>query len=606
VPSLDRRRFLKVAGGTAAASVVLNESIDRAASLPAHRATGTLEDVEHIVVLMQENRSFDHYFGTLRGVRGFGDPHPATLPSGKSVFHQPDGPGEVLPFRPDMEDLGLVFLEDLPHGWQDTQAAINRGVYDQWIPNKSATTMAHLRRNDAPFHFALADAFTVCDAYHCSFIGNTDPNRYYMWTGWTGNDGKGGGPVLYNDEAGYDWTTYPERLQEAGVSWKVYQDIGLGLDQANYWGWTGDAYIGNYGDNSLLYFHTYQNAQPGTPLADRAKTGTNVVKSGGYFDVLREDIRTGKLPQVSWVVAPEAFSEHPNWPVNFGAWYVANVLDALTSNPEVWSKTALLITYDENDGFFDHVVPPHANSPVVPGDSTVPTDNEFYTGQYGPGSYGLGQRVPMIVVSPWSTGGWVCSETFDHTSIIRLIEQRFGVDEPQITPWRRSVCGDLTSAFDFSIQKPACPRFRTPRRTSPTTTTGIPTTTRHHRSLVRCRARSAVPAPPGPSATTSTSSSGREQPRSLRPWSTTVSSAPSSRRASSPRQRHRAATPSVPATTCRWSGRRPGLTTSPCTALMVCSADSSATGPGTRSRRRFACRARASCSPSTLRTPRSP
>ena len=363
----------------------------------------------------------------------------------------------MLPFRPDMEDLGLVFLEDLAHGWSDTQAAMNVGVYDQWIANKTATAMAHLRRGDAPFQFALADAFTICDAYHCSFIGNTDPNRYYMWTGWTGNDGKGGGPVLYNDELGYDWTTYPERLQRAGVNWKIYQDIGLGLDQAHFWGWTDDAYIGNYGDNSLLYFHTYQNTQPGTPLADRAKTGTNVTESGGFFDVLREDVRTGKLPQVSWVVAPEAFTEHPNWPVNFGAWYVANVLDALTSDPEVWSKTALLITYDENDGFFDHVVPPHANSPLVPGDSTVPTDNEFYNGPLGPGSYGLGQRVPMLVVSPWSTGGWVCSETFDHTSIIRLIEQRFGVTEPNITAWRRSVCGDLTSAFDFSGRKSKVP-----------------------------------------------------------------------------------------------------------------------------------------------------
>jgi phospholipase C len=449
VASVDRRRFLQLAGATAAATM-LNESVARAASLPAHRGSGTLQDVEHIVVLMQENRSFDHYFGTLRGVRGFGDPHPVTLPSGKSVWHQSDGSGEVLPFRPDMEDLGLVFLEDLAHGWSDTQDAINRGRYDRWIPNKTATTMAHLRRGDAPFHFALADAFTVCDAYHCSFIGNTDPNRYYMWSGWTGNDGRGGGPVLYNDEAGYDWTTYPERLQKAGVSWKIYLDIGLGLDQPHYWGWTDDAYIGNYGDNSLLYFHQYQNAAPGSALYDRARTGTNVAASGSYFDTLREDIRTGQLPAVSWVVAPEAFTEHPNWPVNFGAWYVSQVLDALTSNPELWSKTALLITYDENDGFFDHVVPPHPNTPLVPGDSTVPLDNEFYSGPLGPGGYGLGQRVPMIVVSPWSTGGWVCSETFDHTSIIRLMEQRFDVMEPNITPWRRAICGDLTSAFDFS------------------------------------------------------------------------------------------------------------------------------------------------------------
>jgi phospholipase C len=458
MPTVDRRRFLQLAGATTAATL-LNDSIARAATLPANHATGTLRDIEHIVVLMQENRSFDHYFGTMRGVRGFGDPHPATLPNGKPVWHQSDGTKDVLPFRPEMEDLGLVFLEDLAHGWTDTQDAFDRGRYDRWVPAKTATTMAHLKRRDAPFHYALADAFTVCDAYHCSFIGNTDPNRYYMFSGWTGNDGRGGGPVLYNDEAGYDWTTYPERLQKAGVSWKIYQDTGLGLDQAHYWGWTDDAYIGNYGDNSLLYFHPYQNAAPGSPLYERARTGTHVASSGSYFDVLRDDVRTGRLPKISWITAPEAFSEHPNWPVGFGAWYVAQVLDALTSNPDVWSKTALLITYDENDGFFDHQVPPHPNSPQVPGASTVPLDNEFYSGSLGPGGYGLGPRVPMMVVSPWSTGGWVCSETFDHTSILRLMERRFGVHEPNITPWRRAVCGDLTSAFDFSRHRTREPRL---------------------------------------------------------------------------------------------------------------------------------------------------
>jgi phospholipase C len=150
-------------------------------------------------------------------------------------------------------------------------------------------------------------------------------------------------------------------------------------------------------------------------------------------------------------VAPEAFSEHPDWPANYGAWYVAKVLDALTSDPEVWAKTVLFVTYDENDGFFDHVVPPYPNVGDLGGASTVALDHELYAGKNGMhGPYGLGVRVPMTVVSPWSTGGWVCSETFDHTSIIRFLEKRFGVEEPHITPWRRTVCGDLTSAFDFS------------------------------------------------------------------------------------------------------------------------------------------------------------
>jgi phospholipase C len=456
--SVNRRQFLQLAGGATALSV-LTPSIARAASIPANRRTGSLRDVEHIVVLMQENRSFDHYFGSLRGVRGFGDPHPVTLPSGKSVWHQSDGTKDVLPFRPDADALGLQFLQDLPHGWNDGHQAVNDGRYDQWIAAKTPTTMAYLTRQDIPFHYALADAFTICDAYHCSLIGPTDPNRYYMWTGYTGNDGTGGGPVLANDELGYSWTTYPERLEQAGVSWKIYQDIGDGLDAAGFWGWTGDAYIGNYGDNSLLYFNQYRNATPGNPLYDKARTGTNLKAGEDLFHILKADVLGGKLPGVSWIVAPEAYTEHPNWPVNYGAWYIAQCLDALTADPDVWSKTALLITYDENDGFFDHIVPPYPPASPAQGGSTVDVDPDLYAAGNGyvAGPYGLGQRVPMIVVSPWSTGGWVCSEVFDHTSIVRLIEQRFGVHEPNISPWRRTVCGDLTAAFDFGKARPAVP-----------------------------------------------------------------------------------------------------------------------------------------------------
>ena len=453
---LNRRRFLGLAGSSVAATM-LSDSIARALAIPANRATRSLRDVEHIVVLMQENRSFDHYFGVMRGVRGFGDPHPAVLPTGRPVWYQSDGTTVVPPFRPDIGNLALTFFADLDHGWDGTHQMFDSGKWDQWLAAKTPSCMAHMRRSDLPFHYALADAFTVCDAYHCSMLGPTDPNRYYMWTGWDGNDGHGGGPVIANDEIGYSWTTYPERLQAASVSWKIYQDIGAGLDAAHYWGWGPDPYIGNYGDNSLLYFRQYQNAAPGTPLYERARTGTDVKDGGSYFEILAEDVRKGRLPSVSWIVAPEALTEHPAWPSGYGAWYTAGVLNALTSNPNVWSKTALLICFDENDGFFDHVVSPYPNVGGLPGKSTVALENEFFAGKAGtpggsngvPGPYGLGVRVPMLVVSPWSQGGWVCSETFDHTSLIRLIERRFGVEEPNLTPWRRAVCGDLTSAFDF-------------------------------------------------------------------------------------------------------------------------------------------------------------
>jgi len=451
----DRRTFLRYLS-SAALTAALPNSISRALAIPANRRTGTIQDVEHIVILMQENRAFDHYFGTLRGVRGYGDPRAVVLPSGKPVWYQPDGSGYVLPFHPTAPNLGLQFLEDTPHGWTDTHAAWNDGKYDQWIPNKGRSTMAYLTRQDIPFHYALADAFTICDAYYCSLQGPTDPNRYHMWTGWVGNEGPGGGPVINNAEAGYDWSTYPERLEQAGISWKIYQDAGVGLDAAGFWGWTEDPYIGNYGDNSLLYFFKYQNAKPGDPLYEKARTGTKISAGGTLFDILRTDVSQNKLPQVSWIVAPEAFSEHGNWPANYGAWYVSQVLDALTSNPEVWSKTALILTYDENDGFFDHLVPPTPPRSNAEGRSTVDASNEIFPGSDGnpSGPYGLGIRVPTIVISPWSKGGWVCSEVFDHTSLIRFIEQRFGPSHPglietNITAWRRAVCGDLTSAFDF-------------------------------------------------------------------------------------------------------------------------------------------------------------
>ena len=463
----ERRKFMQIMGSGALAAAMPG-SITKALAIEAHNRTGTIADVEHIVILTQENQSFDHYFGTLRGVRGFSDPRAVKLPNGRPVWFQPNNPDtfglgvdELPPFRVDLPSLGMEYLPGTAHDWNSSHRAWNSGKYDQWVANKSPMTMAYLKRDDIPYHFALADAFTICDAYHCSVMGPTDPNRYHMWSGWVGNDGSGGGPVLSNAEAGYSWTTYPERLQAAGVSWKIYQDIGVGLDANGYWGWVSNAYIGNYGDNSLLYFHQYQDALPGSPLAAGAKTGTNIAAGGtqlNLFDVLRDDVSKGKLPQVSWIATPEAYSEHSNWPSNFGAWYISQVLDILTSNPEVWSKTILFINWDENDGGFDHIIAPTPPMGNNDGKSTVSTINEVVVDNgsgLDSGPIGLGVRVPLLAISPWSKGGYVNSQVFDHTSLIRFIEQRFGPDypgliEPNITPWRRAVAGDLTSIFNFA------------------------------------------------------------------------------------------------------------------------------------------------------------
>ena len=489
----NRRRFLQ---GTSAAALTaaLPASITRALALPGNHRTGTIQDVEHIVILTQENRSFDHLFGTLRGVRGFDDPRAVNLPNGNSVFKQPDTAspdGFLLPFHPGPVNglsEGLQFLNDVPHGWTDSHGAFDDGRYDAWVPFKGTNALTFLTRSDIPFHYALADAFTVCDGYYCSVLGPTDPNRYHLWTGFVGNNGSGNfvpprstapdGPVVDNSEEGYNWSTYPERLTAAGISWKIYQDqgTGLGFGPPEFSGFTDQAFIGNFGDNSLLYFFQYINALPGSDLFERARRGTMISPDGtlpdinatrGLFAQLAADVKSNNLPQVSWIPAPEGFSEHPNWPTDFGAWYVSQVLDVLTSNEESWSKTVFLLNYDENGGFFDHIVPPYPPQDRAHGLSTVDTTLEIFPGQkrangtlkFAPGPYGLGVRVPMIAISPWSKGGFVCSQVFDHTSTIRFIEKRFGPSEPNITPWRNVVAGDLTSAFDFRKPQDQVPQL---------------------------------------------------------------------------------------------------------------------------------------------------
>ncbi|NPD65680.1 phospholipase C, phosphocholine-specific [Lichenicola cladoniae] len=451
----DRRSFLRLMGAGAVAAT-LQESIGKALALPANDATRSINDVEHIVILMQENRSFDHYYGSMSGVRGFNDPRAIQLPGGNPVWYQPNGAGYLLPFRPTGDSLGLSFIGDTPHDWNSTQRAWNDGNWNDWVAQKTTATMVYFNRGDIPFHYALADAFTICDAYHCSVMGPTYPNRAYMFTGWTGNDGQGNGPQLDTNALICNWPTYPERLEAAGLSWKIYQDTGSGLTAANNWGDDPDHYVGNSANNTLLRFVKYQNAADTDPLAIKARTGTNITASGTLFDILQKDVDTNTLPQISWLMCPNAYDEHPNWPANYGAWFISKIIDTLTSNPEVWSKTALFVTYDENDGFFDHMVPPAAPPNAAQGQSTVSVANEIFAGNatHDAGPFGMGPRVPMLVVSPWSKGGWVNSEVFDHTSLIRFIEARHagqhpGLIEPNITPWRRAVSGDLTSAFDF-------------------------------------------------------------------------------------------------------------------------------------------------------------
>lgn len=506
----NRREFLKKAmllTGGIALTESLHASILKAMQIdPANGSS--FEDAEHVVFLMQENRSFDHMFGSLQGVRGFNDPSSITLPNGNDVWLQTDEKGNTyIPFHLDINNTKATWMSDLPHGWPDQSDARNHGNYDKWLESKKSgrkeykhmpLTLGYYNRTDLPFYYALADAFTVCDQNFCSALSSTTPNRIHFWSG-TLRDRKD--PTYFanmtNGDAKpwnlVDWKTFPERLEDINLSWKVYQNdlYKQGLPPEK------EAWLDNFGDNTLENFKQFHVdafqkdkydslSDYEKSIHDRAFT-TNVenpdyrdlrtityeddgkerqleIPKGDVLHQFREDVKNGDLPLVSWIVPAGKFSDHPGHPW-YGEWYISEIINILTENPEVWKKTIFVLTYDENDGYFDHIPPyvaPHPHKENTGKLSkTLDAMDEYVTSvdqqslkdnpRIGP--IGLGYRVPMIIASPWTRGGWVNSEVFDHTSSLqfleKFIEKKFGkkVYEDNISAWRRTVCGDLTSAF---------------------------------------------------------------------------------------------------------------------------------------------------------------
>ena len=493
--SIDRRKFLRMSANTGAAAAALAAlplSIRNALAVEPAVDTHTIKDLKHIVMLMQENRGFDHYFGTMKGVRGFGDRFPIPLQSGKPVWYQlnakadgtPDPTAladgtEIAPFHLDPKKFNAMLAPSTPHSFSDSQAAWNQGKFGYWPKYKNDNSMGYYKREDIPFQFALAEAFTICDAYHCSITTGTDPNRITFFSGsnfnpalaaqginctdtdsepnnvrcWIGNPAVDKWPVpgyTYKDTA-FTWPTIPDVLEQAGITWRIYQNPNDN--------WTGAMH-------GCLAFESFRTAQPGSSIY---KNGMSL----WTLEDLANDVRNGTLPQVCWVLPPQAFSEHPGGPSSplKGSNFTEQVLNALTANTDVWSKTAFFLTFDENDGLFDHVPPPAPPSynadGTLAGKATLKLDGEYFSDPAGKykkaddnisGSirpFGLSARVPMYVISPWSKGGWVSSQVFDHTSMGMFLEKRFDITVPAISPWHRAVCGDLTSAFDFVQAKDA-------------------------------------------------------------------------------------------------------------------------------------------------------
>jgi phospholipase C len=471
---VDRRTFLTSAVKAAGAAATINalpSSIARALAIPANVRTGTIQDVEHIVVLMQENRSFLNYFGAMSGVRGFGDRLGIPLQSGQSVWSQSDGTRIIKPFHLDSATVNALRVAGNPHSYMDAQDAWGQGMSGFWPKWKSERSMGYYRREDIAFQYALAEAFTACDNYHCSITGGTDPNRIVFMSGSNydpatreaGQNSTAANAEINNlrcsvggalptpgyaySGSAFTWKTWIEQLQEKGVSWRLYQDPNNN--------WNGLMHGG-------LAFKSFRDSRPGDPLYDNGMSLWTI-------DQLAQHVAGETLPQVSMILPTPAQSEHPGGPSSplEGAAFIEQILNALTSNPKVWSKTIFFVFYDENDGFFDHLPPPavpslDANGNPI-GKSTVDVTGEYLDTQGNPSlngqnssgvvmnvrPWGLGPRLPVYCVSPWSKGGWVCSETFDHTSFGRFLERRFGVQMPAVSPWHRAISGDLTSIFDF-------------------------------------------------------------------------------------------------------------------------------------------------------------
>ncbi|WP_343686847.1 phosphocholine-specific phospholipase C [Chryseobacterium gleum] len=557
---MNRREFLEkssllLAGlGT---SGVLHPSILKALAIePA--AQSTFYDAEHVVILMQENRSFDHAFGALKGVRGFLDKRAFVKQDGHPVFFQKNDNGKYAsPARLDLRNTKSTWMSSLPHSWADQQKALNKGKFDQWLQAKASgnkdyknipLTLGYYNREDLPFYYQLADAFTIFDQYFCSSLTGTTPNRLFLWSGTLREQQNGKVKAnVVNENIDYDkarqakWKTFPEILEQQNVSWRIYQnEISLPKGMSG----EQEAWLSNFTDNPIEWFSKfnvkfskgyYENipniitylkkeieknpdqkkrleamlaevqedqvkyhpdnysklSEEEKNLHEKAFT-TNVndpdywkleigkdengerlvVPEGDVLFQFRKDVEEKKLPLVSWLVAPEHFSDHPGSPW-YGAWYISEVLNILTKDPETWKKTIFIINYDENDGYFDHVLPfapPMNQSQPVDmngkeGVEYVDKSQEYMSDptlknyEKIEGTVGLGYRVPMIIASPWTKGGFVNSEVSDHTSVLQFLEKfimkkfKKNVHVENISDWRRAICGDLTSAFNSSSVK---------------------------------------------------------------------------------------------------------------------------------------------------------
>ena len=289
---------------------------------------------------------------------------PFGIPQG---YSQPDGHGgKIYPYH-----FPVTSQADISHSWQDIHREWNNGAMDSFYTTDGFEAIGYYNRSDLSYYYSLADSFTLCGNYFCSVLGPTDPNRLSLWTGTCG-----GITISASDRGSLDWPTIVDLLDQYHVTWKCYS-LGLG---------TGSAPNDIEGNNPLAYFKKWQN----DPRL--------------YYQVADYyyDLQSGKLPQVSFLITEALVDEHPPVDIRMGQLVMEEAIQALM-NSYVWKSSVLFFTYDEGGGFFDHVAPPQVDA------------------------YGMGFRVPTLVISPYAKRGYVSAQLYEHSSILKFIERLFGL-----------------------------------------------------------------------------------------------------------------------------------------------------------------------------------
>ncbi len=370
--------------------------------------------INHVIWIIQENHSFDNYFGTFPGADG--------IPPSTSLPERPDGGARVKPFHMPQGQP----LIDLEHSWETAHACYDNGRMDGFVwAEGSPYTMGYYNSSDIPNYWQYARAFTLCDRFFSSEMTGSSPNHVYTVAAQSGelnNVGSLGAlKRVMDDDDGFSFISIVKRFTGQDITWGYYVETQPAPSNAR----DINAHLANlaYPDPKVF---TLWNPMPGfKAIRENPSLMARLMPEEEFYRALR---RGAGLPQVSWLIPDFQDSEHPPEPLDQGMWYVTRLINAVMDSP-YWQDSAIFLCWDDYGGFYDHVQPPEVDA------------------------YGYGPRVPMMVISPYAKRGHISHYTYDFTSVLKFIEERWHLQH--LAP-RDDRANDMLDCFDFN-QAPASP-----------------------------------------------------------------------------------------------------------------------------------------------------